>query len=200
MLLAIVPVFLWAESELDTTYKIMGDRVGVDAQLQTEYRSFVYLWSGLMAADSKAETETDATEANETIVTASPMPTKAQQPLRQVASQEKRRLPTATPAKQFAPAEYDAMIDKYATEYGADPDLMKKIAKCESGFNPQAVSSTGAYHGMYQFVAATWVSNRNAMGLDPDPALRQNAEEAIRTAAFKMGRDGYGAWPVCSRI
>jgi hypothetical protein len=74
---------------------------------------------------------------------------------------------------------------------------MKKIAQCESGMRPEATN--GPYGGMFQFVSSTWISNRKAMGKDPNPALRYNAAEAIETAAFKMGRDGYGAWPACSR-
>lgn len=98
----------------------------------------------------------------------------------------------------IAPEQIQNLITKYAQQYGADPDIMSVIAKCESGFRAEALSPSGAYGGLYQFVSSTWVSNRKAMGLDPDPSLRFNGEEAIRTAAFKMGRDGYGAWPACS--
>lgn len=102
---------------------------------------------------------------------------------------------TITSYKVTPPEEINVLIDKYAQEFGANPDLMKSIAKCESRFRAEAVN--GSFGGMYQFLASTWSSNRNAMGLDPNPDLRFNAEEAIRTAAFKMGRDGYGAWPSC---
>ena len=102
--------------------------------------------------------------------------------------------PTPIP---FAPADIEAMVRKYASEYGANPEVMLIIAKCESGFRAEAISPSGAYHGMYQFVASTWQSNRRAMGLPDNPELMHNAEEAIRTAAFKMGGDGYSAWPAC---
>jgi len=91
------------------------------------------------------------------------------------------------------------IIEKYATLYGVDAGIMKSIAHCESKYNPQAVSKSGAYVGLYQFAGSTWVSNRLAMGENPDLNLRLNAEEAAKTAAFKMSRDGYGAWPVCSQ-
>lgn len=104
--------------------------------------------------------------------------------------------PKNTPA---APADIEGMIRRYANEYNANPEIMIRIAKCESGFNASAVSPSGAYRGLYQFVTSTWQSNRRAMGLSDDPALMFDAEEAIKTAAFKMGRDGYGAWPVCSQ-
>ncbi|QQS38487.1 transglycosylase family protein [Candidatus Woesebacteria bacterium] len=92
------------------------------------------------------------------------------------------------------------LIDKYAVDYNVSSTKMKTIAKCESGFRSDAASATGTYVGLYQFHPSTWISNRNAMGLDPDPSLRSNAEEAIKTAAYKMARDGYGAWPVCGKV
>lgn len=95
-------------------------------------------------------------------------------------------------------ADSDKLITKYAAAYGVDDQLMMRIAKCESGFNTAA--SNGPYGGMYQFHSQTWISNRTAMGLNPDPNLRFNAEEAIRTAAYKIARDGAGAWPVCGRV
>lgn len=35
------------------------------------------------------------------------------------------------------------------------------------------------------------------MNMDTNPALRFNAEEAIRTAAFRFSTDGPNAWPNC---
>jgi hypothetical protein len=52
---------------------------------------------------------------------------------------------------------------------------------------------------MFQFLASTWSANRNSMGLDPNPELRFDAQESIKTTAFKISRDGVGAWPVCGR-
>lgn len=98
---------------------------------------------------------------------------------------------------QLEPSDTAPLYEKYGAMYGIDPVMLQKIASCESGERANAVN--GPYAGMFQFVAATWSSNRRAMGEDPDPALRYNAEEAVKTAAFKMSRDGYGAWPSCSR-
>jgi len=92
---------------------------------------------------------------------------------------------------------YDQLFQQYAEQYGISSQMLKDIAHCESGFNENAIN--GVYGGMFQFVSSTWRSNRLAMGLDPDPNLRFNAEEAIKTAAFKMSRDGYGAWPACAK-
>lgn len=95
------------------------------------------------------------------------------------------------------PDDIKILVERYATEHGVNKDMMTHIALCESNFRSNAVN--GPYAGVYQFVSSTWVSNRRAMGLDTDPALRFNAEESVKTAAFKMGRDGFGAWPVCQQ-
>lgn len=114
-------------------------------------------------------------------------------------------IPTVTPRpitpKPIAlePSALDALFAKYGAEYGVSPELLKRIAQCESGLRPEALSSNGLYGGLFQFVSSTWSSNRKAMGLDPDPALRFNAEEAIRTGAYKIARGGIGAWPVCGK-
>lgn len=127
----------------------------------------------------------------------SPTPTPKLQ-VRVASTSISKRTSTPVTVTYSAPADVEAIIVQYANQYGVDSNLMIKIAKCESGFRADAVS--GPYGGMYQFLATTWASNRRAMGLDPDPNLRFNAEEAIKTTAFKIARDGAGAWPVCSKV
>lgn len=114
--------------------------------------------------------------------------------------------PTAAPADPQtaaieAPAAtgHDQLFEKYAAEYGITSSTLSIISKCESGHNPQALSSNQLYGGLFQFATPTWQSNRRAMGLDDNPSLRFNAEEAIKTAAFKISRDGVGAWPTCGK-
>lgn len=127
--------------------------------------------------------------------TLSPTPTSA--PI-QTAIPTTTPQPTATPVplpKIIAPAELEPFFAKYAAEYGVDANLLKRIAKCEAHFNSQ--SDTGTYAGMYQFMAGTWISARGRMGMDPNPDLRKNAEESIRTAAFMIANGQKGAWPNC---
>lgn len=102
------------------------------------------------------------------------------------------------PEKKFPlSVNLEEIFEKYARNLGVESNLLKKIAKCESGFN--ASSNGGVYGGMFQFSAGTWRSTRSEMGLDPNPDLRFDAEESIKTSAFKISRGGIGAWPVCSR-
>ncbi|MBI4137189.1 transglycosylase SLT domain-containing protein [Candidatus Roizmanbacteria bacterium] len=107
-------------------------------------------------------------------------------------------LPTVpvTPSEPYA-TPYDAWFDQYSVTYNIDRQTLVNIARCESGFNPQATN--GPYDGMYQFHAGTWHSTRTAMGENPDADLRFNPEEAIKTAAWKIAHGGIGAWPVCGR-
>ncbi len=110
-----------------------------------------------------------------------------------------KTLPPVFEKQENPKEEIISLIRKFAKDYGVNEEMMIAIAKCESGFNHKAISPSGTYRGIYQFVNSTWQSNRRAMGLDDNPELVFNAEEAIRTAAFKMSRDGFGAWPVCSQ-
>lgn len=101
-------------------------------------------------------------------------------------------IPTQAP---LAPVDLDALFDSWGGHYGVDKELLRKIAYCESHFNAHATN--GPYGGMYQFHPNTWQSTRTAMNLDPNPDLRFDAEESIKTAAFKISRGGVGAWPNC---
>lgn len=102
--------------------------------------------------------------------------------------------PTETPTIS-APADLEPLFESVANQYGVDKNLLKKIAKCESNFNSTA--KNGAYGGMYQYTESRWIENRNIMGLDPNPELRFNAEESMKTAAFFMVRGGISMWPSC---
>lgn len=67
------------------------------------------------------------------------------------------------------------------------------LAKCESGNRPGAVSSSGAYHGMFQFSPATW-RGVGGTGL-PSQA---SPEEQLKRAKALQARSGWGQWPHCS--
>jgi hypothetical protein len=95
------------------------------------------------------------------------------------------------------PAYIADLFKLYAGQFNLEVGKLQRIANCESHYHPDSISASGAYVGMFQFSASTWTSTRQAMSLDPNPELRLNAEEAIRTAAWKISHGGLGAWPVC---
>ena len=69
---------------------------------------------------------------------------------------------------------------------------LAKIAQCESGGNPAAISPSGLYRGKYQFHRATWES----VGGSGDPAAASEAEQDHR-AALLYAREGPAPWPIC---
>lgn len=73
------------------------------------------------------------------------------------------------------------------------PKELKKIAMCESGGDPHAVSPSGRYRGKYQFDMETWRS----MGGKGDPA--KAPEWYQDKIALKLYRArGTAPWPNCA--
>jgi hypothetical protein len=72
------------------------------------------------------------------------------------------------------------------------PPTLERIAQCESGGDPRAVSPDGAYRGKYQFDRETW----RAMGGHGDPARASEAEQDRRALVLYRAR-GASPWPAC---
>jgi hypothetical protein len=70
--------------------------------------------------------------------------------------------------------------------------VLERIAQCESGGDPTAVSADGRYFGKYQFSRRTW----RAVGGTGNPARASEAEQD-RRAAILYEREGTRPWPVC---
>ena len=79
-----------------------------------------------------------------------------------------------------------------AAASAGDP-LLQRIAACESGGDPTAVSADGRYRGKYQFSPATW----RFMGGTGDPARATEAEQD-RRAAKLLAQAGTSPWPNCA--
>jgi Transglycosylase-like domain len=74
------------------------------------------------------------------------------------------------------------------------PKIMQKIAMCESGGNPRAISPSGRYRGKWQFDRPTWRS----LGGRGDPA--KASEYRQDTLAMKLYHmRGTKPWPDCAR-
>jgi peptidoglycan hydrolase-like protein with peptidoglycan-binding domain len=80
-----------------------------------------------------------------------------------------------------------------ASSRSSGATTLQRIAMCESGGNPTAVSSDGRYRGKYQFSRATW---RDLGGVG-DPAAAPEAEQDRRAAALLAAR-GTSPWPSCA--
>jgi hypothetical protein len=83
--------------------------------------------------------------------------------------------------------------EKFATlPGGVSIETLESIAACESGGDPEAVSSEGTYRGKYQFDQGTWES----VGGHGDPAAAPEDEQDYR-AALLYSRAGSSPWPIC---
>jgi transglycosylase-like protein/putative peptidoglycan binding protein len=78
------------------------------------------------------------------------------------------------------------------TSSAGSSTTLARIAQCESGGNPRAISASGTYRGKYQFTRATW----RAMGGTGDPAAASEAaQDGI--AARLLALRGTSPWPSC---
>lgn len=108
--------------------------------------------------------------------------------------------PTKKPKQPIPPPvssmEVNAMIERFSAQYSVDPNVMRHLAICESGFNSSAVNWT--YVGLYQFGPATWKNLREEIGEDTNINLRFSAEESTQTAAYALALGKRGIWPNCA--
>src|SRR4051794_71569 len=73
------------------------------------------------------------------------------------------------------------------------PAQLRRIAQCESGGNPRAVSPSGRYRGKYQFDQATW----EAWGGHGDPI--DSSDSVQDRVALRLYRArGTAPWPNCA--
>ena len=73
------------------------------------------------------------------------------------------------------------------------PAELRRIAQCESGGNPRAVSRTGRYRGKYQFDQSTW----EAWGGRGDP-IKASESTQDRIAVRLYRKRGTAPWPNCA--
>jgi hypothetical protein len=67
------------------------------------------------------------------------------------------------------------IIYEAADNYGQSRDAMLRVARCESGLNPNAVGGGGAWHGLYQFVPSTFAGTPYGQYDIYDPWANANA-------------------------
>ena len=77
---------------------------------------------------------------------------------------------------------------------GVSMETLESIAACESGGDPEAVSSDGSYMGLFQFDQGTWESV-GGTGLPTEAS----AEEQEYRAALLYSRSGSSPWPICGQ-
>jgi hypothetical protein len=107
-------------------------------------------------------------------------------------------IPTPTPIPQPAVSskQIHGFIERFANQYGVNPNVLRHLATCESGFNPSATNLS--YAGLFQFTDFTWKKYRLQMGEEKNSDLRFNAEEAVQTAAYVLSLNHTFIWPSCA--
>ena len=152
-----------------------------------------------VASDSKGSpptpTSTPQPTPSETPVqTPTPKPSQKPTPSPSV-TPKPSATPKPIPQPLFTSEQIYGFTERFASQYAVDPNVLRHIAQCESGFNQSATN--GLYTGLYQFGAITWSNFRKAIGENPDSALRLNAEEAVQTAAYALSLGKLHIWPNC---
>lgn len=72
--------------------------------------------------------------------------------------------------------------------------VWNKIAECESG-QDWGIATGNGYYGGLQFALPTW-RGHGGKGMPQDASK----DEQIRVAERVLAVQGWGAWPVCSRM
>lgn len=87
-----------------------------------------------------------------------------------------QRMLNAGQPVQFVP--FAAMINQYGKEYDVDPALIAAVIRCESSFNPRAVSKAGAV-GLMQICIPTWREIKKDQPLWGNIAGQENDLQAL---------------------
>lgn len=160
--------------------------------------SGIYLWEKNIFAKGEVLSQQSEIEEERLIPSPSPSPSPPPSP-----SSSPSPKPTPIPSPSPIPSppppvsteQINDFIEQFAGQHGVDPNVLRHIAVCESGFNPLAENL--AYAGLYQFTPSAWKKYRGLLGEDTDPDLRFNAEEAIQTAAYVLSINQAYIWPNC---
>jgi len=89
------------------------------------------------------------------------------------------------------------MIIESASKYGVSADKLLRIAKCESGFNPNAINrgyTAGGGHptGLFQYLPETWTRYQRKLGVSGWNIYNPKHQADLTAFAFSIG--GAGEW------
>jgi peptidoglycan hydrolase-like protein with peptidoglycan-binding domain len=89
--------------------------------------------------------------------------------------------------------EVEVLGERVRNVSGPASPALERIAACESGGDPTAISADGQYRGKYQFSQQTW----SEIGGRGDPAQASESEQD-RLAAKLLRVMGTSPWPNCA--
>lgn len=115
-------------------------------------------------------------------VTADPAPSDSGAPVEAAPSESVETVAEPVTGGTYGPGgggySEDQIIDiiyEAADSYGQSREAMLRVARCESGLNPNAVGGGGAWHGLYQFVPSTFAGTPYGQYDIYDPWANANA-------------------------
>jgi len=98
---------------------------------------------------------------------------------------------SSIPKELFSVAQVQDLIRKYSQKYELDPEMMLKLADCESRFKTDIVT-LGRYYGVYQFSGPTFKQYSKELKIEnPDPL---DPEQNIEVAAYMIQNGQIGRW------
>jgi len=121
-----------------------------------------------------------------------------QQQQRQIAKQKailkQKKVAKVTPPKLNAVTNsgVESLIYYWTSVYGGDPGYHIKIAKCESGMNPNSIGGGGLYLGVFQQHSKYWPARAARAGFAGASPFDANANVAV--SIHMMRTAGYGHW------
>ncbi len=114
--------------------------------------------------------------------------------------------------KSLYPVRYDEFVETYTSTYHLEKSFVYAVIKCESSFNPNAVSNVGA-RGLMQIMPETyrWLQSKTGETNDDDTLfdpetsirygcmmyeilLRQFSDERVAVCAYHAGMGNVEKW------
>ena len=74
-------------------------------------------------------------------------------------------------------SDVNGYIEKAATQYGLDPEELRRVAYQESGFSTKVKAGSSTAQGLFQFTKGTWLETLRKHGGDPGVGYGREAEE-----------------------
>jgi len=99
-------------------------------------------------------------------------------------------MPVATPKPvtvSYGSGDIQSIIVAAANRFGVDPNWLLRVAKCESGFNPNAYNPSGA-SGLFQFMPATFAANSVRAGFGGSSIWDPVASANTAAYMFSVGQ------------
>lgn len=95
--------------------------------------------------------------------------------------------------KQMYPIKYEEYVEEYASQQNLEPELVYAVIKCESGFDPQAVSVVDA-KGLMQMTDETfeWLQTKTKETMEPTALFDPETNIRYGTMLLRMHLDEFG--------